>query len=67
MGLVVGLLEPFGRHVSIRLSRSEVSVTEKFLNTSQIRAGIEQVSGVAVTQFVGRQVRVQASYGEILF
>jgi len=67
MRLVVGLLQPLRRDVRVNLRRDEVRVAEQFLHAAQIRAGIEQVRGVAVTQFVRGQARVQPGDHQIVF
>ena len=65
MRRVVGPLEAFGGQVGIDLGRDQVGVAEQLLHAAQVRAGIQQMRGVAVPQLVRRQVRVQAGDGEV--
>jgi len=50
MRRVVGFFQPLRRHVRVNLGRHQVRVAEEFLHAAQVRAGVEQVRGVAVTQ-----------------
>jgi hypothetical protein len=64
---IVGFFQALGRHVRVNLGRDEMRVAEQFLHASQIRAGVQQVRGVTVPQFVRRQGRVQAGNDQVLF
>ena len=48
--------------MGIDLRGDEVGVAEQFLHAAQIRAGVEQMRGVAVAELVRREVRVEAGY-----
>ena len=65
MRLVVGLLEPLGRDMRVNLGGDEMGVAEQFLHAAQIRSGIEQVRGVAVTQLVRGELGIQTGRGAL--
>ena len=67
MSGVVGLFQAFSGEMSVNLGGDEVRMAEEFLNTAQVGAGIQQVRGVTVPQFVRGQVRIEAGEGEIFF
>ena len=48
MRSIVGLLQPFRRHMRVDLRRDKMSVAEQFLHTAQIRARVEHVRRVTV-------------------
>ena len=60
-------LQTFRGDVGIYLRRNQVRVAKQFLNAAQIRAGIQQMRGVAVSQFMRRQARVQPGNKQIFF
>ncbi len=60
MCLVIGALQSLGGEVRVHLSRHEMRVAQEFLHASQIGSRIEQMRGVAVPEFVRRQMRVQS-------
>ena len=62
MGLVIGLHQPVDAHVCILLCRGKALMTQKFLNHSQIRPGIEHVGGKRMTQGMGRNRYQQAAF-----
>ena len=49
----------------INLGGSQMRVPQQLLNTAQIRAGVEQMCGVAVPEFVGRQVGIKAGDNQV--
>ena len=51
--------------MGIDLGGNKVGVAEEFLDAAEIGAGIEQVGGIAVTQLVRRELRVQTGQFEI--
>jgi hypothetical protein len=55
MGGVVGFLQSLGSQVRVDLRGDEVRVAEQFLHAAQVRAGIEQMRGVTVPQFMRRE------------
>jgi hypothetical protein len=63
----VNLFEPLGGDVSVDLSGDEMGVAEKFLHAAKVRPGVEQMSGVAVTQFVGSEFWIEAGEREVFF
>lgn len=63
---IVGFLQTLSRDVGIDLRRGEVRVAEQLLDAAQIRAGVEQMGGITMAEFVRRQARVQPGEGEIL-
>ena len=65
MGLVVGFFEALGGDVGVDLGRNEVGVAEKFLDAAEVGAGVEHMGGVAVAEFVGCEVRIEAGGGEM--
>jgi len=67
MGGVVRFFEAFGGEMGINLRRDEVRMAEEFLDAAQVSAGVEEVRGVTVAEFVRGQVWVEAGEGEILF
>jgi hypothetical protein len=67
MCIVVGSLQSIHRKMRVDLRGHEMRVTEKFLNTAQIRARIEQMRGVTVTEFVRRQRGIESGGGEMFF
>src|SRR5207253_11421291 len=56
MGLVVHLLQPFHRRMSIHLRGAERGVAQQLLNGPQIGAGVEQMRRERVAQRVHMQV-----------
>jgi len=48
MGLLVGFLHATRANVRVDLRRCQTLVAEEFLDTSQVRAAVEQVCGEAV-------------------
>jgi hypothetical protein len=52
MCLLVGLAETASTHMRINLCRGQTLVPEQFLDTSQIRAAVQQVRRKAVPQCV---------------
>ena len=67
MRRVVGLLQPLRRDVRVNLRRDEMRVAEQFLHAAQVRARVEQMRRVAVTQFVRCQTWIKPGYGQIYF
>ncbi len=67
MSLIVGAFETVRGQMGISLSRGQMGMAQEFLDGAQIGAGIEEVRCIAVTQFVRRQVRIQAGYSQVLF
>jgi hypothetical protein len=53
--------------VGVDLRRGELRVTEQFLHETQIRAGIEQVRGIAVPQFVRREIEREPGQRQVAF
>jgi len=51
----------------VHLSRDEMAWPSKFLNAAQIGAGVEHVRGVAMSEFVGAEVGIEACGSQILF
>ncbi len=49
MRLIVGFLQSFGGEVGVNLRGRQVGVSQQFLHAPQIRAGIQQMGGVAVS------------------
>src|SRR5262245_12549969 len=64
---VVGFLESLGGDVSVHLRSPQMSMPQQLLHASQIGAGIEEMSGVAVPQRVRRQTRVEPGELEVTF
>lgn len=50
--LVVSLLQSFGRHVRVNLGRRETGVPEHTLHAAEVGAGIKEVGGETVAEFV---------------
>src|SRR3954451_5621218 len=67
MSLIVGLFQPFRREMRINLGRNEMSMAQELLNASKVRPGIEQVSGITVTNFMRGQMRVEPSDSQVFF
>ena len=67
MRRVIGLFQAIGREMGINLRRDEVGMPKQFLDTAQVRSGIEQMRRVAVPEFMRAEMRIQTSQGQILF
>ena len=52
MGGVIDFLHPLGGYVGVNLGGREAGVAEQALHAAQVGAGIEEVGGEAVTEFV---------------
>lgn len=63
----VGAAEAFGGDVGVDLGGGELGVTEHFLDAAEVGAGVEQVGGEAVAEFVRRDSRVQPGGQEMRF
>jgi len=67
VGLVVGFFEAFGGDVGVDLGGDEMSVAEEFLDAAEVSASVEHMGGVAVTEFVRCEIRIEAGGGEVAF
>ena len=65
MRLVVNPFQAFGRHVRVHLRRREMRVPEEFLYTPQIGAGVQEMRGETVPEFVRGERGVQSRRGEV--
>src|SRR5271154_6657385 len=57
MRRIISLLQPLRRDMRVNLRRDEMRVAEQFLHAPQIRASVQQMRRVTVTQLVRRQTR----------
>lgn len=67
VSLLINLPKTLSGQVRVYLRRGQMSMAEQFLHTAQISSCIEHVRGEAVTEFVGRQVRVETGASEVVF
>ena len=65
MRLVIDCFHPFGADVCIDLRRTEVGMTEQFLNAAEIGSGIQQMGGERMAQFVRRHIHRKPGGAEI--
>jgi len=65
MRLIVGLLEPIGRHVGVNLCRREAGMPEEGLQAAEVRAVVEQMSGEAVTELMRTDGGGQTNLSEV--
>ena len=52
MGALVSFLHALSGQVGVDLSRHKMSMTEEFLDASEIGSGVQEVGGKAVAKFV---------------
>ena len=67
MRVVVCALQSFHRQMRVNLRGHQMGVTQQFLDTAQIRSGIQQMGCVTVPQFVRRQFRIKSGDFQIAF
>ncbi len=67
MGRIVGFLEAFCGDVGVDLRGGQMRVAQQFLHTPQIGPRVEQVGGVAVAEFVRRQMRSNPAIAKYCF
>ena len=65
VGLVVGFFEAVGGDVGVDLGGDEVGVAQEFLDAAEVGAGVQHVGRIAVAEFVGCEVWVEAGGGEV--
>jgi len=66
MRSVVRLLQSLGCQMRVNLRRHQMRVAEQLLHAAQIGAGIQQMRGVTVPQFMRSERRIQSGRGEVL-
>ena len=67
MALFVDLTHPLGGDVGVDLGGAEIFVPQHLLDAAQIRAGIQQVRGEGVPQFVGREIGRKSRGLQVVF
>jgi hypothetical protein len=64
---LVDLAEAGDADVGIDLRGAEAAVAKEFLDNAQVGAGVEEVRGVAVAEFVGGEVEGETGKGKVFF
>ena len=59
MGVIVGINQPLLSHVGVDLGAGQAPMSQKILDTSEIRASIKQVGGETVPERVGTGGQVE--------
>ena len=67
MRSVVRLLQSLGCQMRVNLRRHQMRVAEQLLHAAQIGAGIQQMRGVTVPQFVRCERWIQTGCGQMFF
>ena len=67
MRFAVNGFEAFRADMSVNLRGAQICVSEKFLNTAQVRAGVQKMRCKGMAEFVRRHVGRQTRFCEIQF
>ncbi len=67
MGPVVGFAQALPGDMGVDLGGGERGMAEQGLHAAQVGAGVQEMGGKGVAQFVGGDVEGDVGVGEILF